>query len=258
MSAQLVRVAQGAQAAEGALAVRGRRVDQHAGHRLTVCRAAGVDALGDRGRRVAALDRQLPDDSVSEGVQQDVAQAGVARLRVGQVLRRPPLLVALEELGVVLLGLRHPMLDGLLPELEEDALATGFRRRYPRRITAGQAHPAFGRHFQWAVEVTGRLDAGEADQRPYLPQLLHEDDLLEILQEVVGRIDGPQLEEFTLLRRRRVGENGPLRGLQIGWLVGALLAALPFLFDRLPDVLVGVLAEVLQLADGLESRDDFP
>src|SRR5262245_64373294 len=100
---------------------------------------------------------------MGEGVQEDEAQAGVARLRVRQVPRRPPALVPLEELAVVLAGLRHPLLDRLLRELEEDALATSLRRRYPGRVKAGQLHPALRRHVEGRVEVAGRLDACEAD-----------------------------------------------------------------------------------------------
>ena len=63
------------QSAQRALAVGCRRVDQDARH-LGAVRAgiAGVDPLPEGCRRVAALQRKLPDQGVGERMQQDVPQ----------------------------------------------------------------------------------------------------------------------------------------------------------------------------------------
>ena len=69
---QLVWCSEADEAAEGALAVAGSRVEQDA--RLVTPRV-GVDALADARRRVPALQGDLPDEQVRQRVQQQVPVA---------------------------------------------------------------------------------------------------------------------------------------------------------------------------------------
>jgi cell division protein FtsB len=71
--AEPVPASQGDEPAESSLAVGRRSVEHDAGHRLAP--TAGIDALGDSRRAVSAFQRQLADQRVREGVQQDVPYA---------------------------------------------------------------------------------------------------------------------------------------------------------------------------------------
>ena len=137
------RLPQRHQAAERALAVGCRRVDQDARH-LGAIRAGipGVDPLPERCRRVAALQRKLADQGVGERVQQHEPQAGEEVLGRAQAPVRPPLLVGVEELQVEPLDSCQPVLDLRLGELEEDPLAPDLVGRDPGRSCLGRSSSA--------------------------------------------------------------------------------------------------------------------
>src|SRR5262245_32829906 len=69
---ELVRFAECAKPTQRAFAISGCRVNQHPGHWVAVCGILRVDSFGDGGTGVAALNGQLANQGVSEGVQQDI------------------------------------------------------------------------------------------------------------------------------------------------------------------------------------------
>ena len=132
--AEPVPAAQRDESAESSLAVRRRGVEHDAGHRLVP--AAGIDALGDSRRAVPAFQRELADQRVREGVQQDVPHAGPFAGHQPPV--RAPLVVpgGQDPAARHDRGLAFPGGEPVLAEPQEDSLTAGLRARHPGRRLA--------------------------------------------------------------------------------------------------------------------------
>src|SRR5689334_9555495 len=119
---ELFGLAERDEAAEGSLTVRRRRVEQNAGHRLVA--NGGVDPLPNGGGGVPALEGQLADQRVGEGVEQDVSLGGPPGLRVEFATLSPQAVSGTQAL--VALGVAIPLLpisDRSLREPQEDPFA---------------------------------------------------------------------------------------------------------------------------------------
>ena len=189
MPLQRLRLAEGHQPAERAFAVRRGGIDQHARHlRLVLAGLAGVDAFPQRGRGIAALDRQLPDQAMGKRVQQDKADAGVELVRRLQLPGDAPALVRFIENGIEGLALVPPT-AGSRSSLKWK------KRPSPRISEAGTQVGGCGTILaRWLggkrrriVVVARGLNAGEADEGTDFAQPLGQHDLLEILGVAVRR-----------------------------------------------------------------------
>src|SRR5262249_10814808 len=138
---------------------------------------AGVDALPDRTRRVAALQRQRRYQQVRQRVEHDELNNWRLALRLG-VLLMPAIEPGQELLRPVLDGLGlQPCLDALLLEAEEAALAAVLDRRQPGDVASQGGH--LGANLQLAINAGGgRLEAGEADLSHHLAQAVDQYDLV--------------------------------------------------------------------------------
>src|SRR2546423_1649527 len=73
MSAECVGLAQADESTERTFTVGRSRINKHASHRLAFVGCSGVDSFSDAGRRITALDGQLPDHCMGKRMQEDIA-----------------------------------------------------------------------------------------------------------------------------------------------------------------------------------------
>src|SRR5260370_34315054 len=110
--------------------------------------------------------------------------------------RLAPLRVSLVK-GAIVTALGYafyPEAKSLFTKFYEDAFTTHFGCRYPGGALARDGRTALFRQLLRLGEITGGLDACEADQCPHLSEPLDQDDLLEHLFVAGRRFDGGHLE----------------------------------------------------------------
>src|SRR5271157_6655431 len=139
MSAQRLRLPQGDQATESALAVRGGSVEQDTSHRFDIrLRWPGIDAFSNARSGVAAFDGELADQGMGQRMQQDIPHRWepILGILVATVLSPP--FVGLQKFRLPFLGLLHPRLDCILRELEEHTLSSDIRGWHPFRSRSSE------------------------------------------------------------------------------------------------------------------------
>src|ERR1039458_5056056 len=174
------------QAAQCPLGIRRAGVKQDA-----ITGISGVDPLTNRGRRVAALQRNLRDQQMRERVQHHVWSANEIGLRVWILLL--PQLEAFRQFDFPLRNFT-PFTPGANLfgfEGDKDSLAAVFYGRNPVDLIGQRG--AIHANGEFTIDVIGRgLEARESDQRNDFAQAVDENDTVDLVPDSLkGRCRPP-------------------------------------------------------------------
>jgi hypothetical protein len=195
--------------------------------------ATGIDALGDSRRAVPAFQRQLADQRVREGVQQDVPNAGPFAGHQPPVSAPPVVTSGQNPATRHDRGLAFPGGEPVLAEPQEDSLTACLRTRNPgRRLTRDRAD---------VVTVSGQdfplrqVDPGEAIERGHLAQPRNQDHIRQPGADL-SRWRFFPCGEIGQADRTRPGERLPFRTFKVD--IRRPIVRIVFLFgpaqNRLP------------------------
>ena len=144
-------------------------------------------------------------------MEQHVANPKESRVRLLDLPRPPPVPVCLSKVGFQITHPFAPRCNGILLKLDENAFTAYFAGRNPcGGMTRDRGSPVF-RDVLNIVEIAGRVDARETDERSDLPQSLRQHHALDEWLILFRSRHGPQLEVLSVPGGVRVGECLPLR-----------------------------------------------
>src|SRR6266567_5595197 len=187
-----------------------------------------------------------------EGVQQDIAQARIARFRRFQASSFAPLGVSFSESLVVqvLYVPIYPRAQCIFTKLQKDALASHLSGRHPGGPLTRERHtPLFGKLYHFS-EIPWRLNTCEAHQSPHLAQPFNQHHLFEYMLIARRRRNGSHLEITGRGSQSWIAQYLPLWCLQAERRsIGICLSGVLHGFHLLPDLRICVGSEVCKLAD---------
>src|SRR5712692_11472919 len=152
-----------------------------------------------------------------EGMEQYIANPRESRFWMGNSPDPAPLLMCLVESSPPRHDSRSstPRRHSRFIKLNENPLASYFRRRNPARWLSCKWSAPVGRDLTNVSEVARRLNAGETEQRTHFPQPFDKNHLREKFSVRWRRGDWCQPEILRVAHRVRLREHRPLWCLKI-------------------------------------------
>ncbi|OQA15004.1 MAG: hypothetical protein BWY63_03027 [Chloroflexi bacterium ADurb.Bin360] len=133
--------------------------------------------------------------------------------------------------------------------MNKDSLTPYFSSRNPGRFLTRQWHPPVRNNLGIIIQLTRRINARETDQRTHLTQPFHQHYPRQIIREPQWNGNLPQSEVIGIRAGSRMGQNLPLRTLEVAQIDSfTLLITLAFLLNSLPELRVCVTMEITQLS----------